>query len=66
MSYLPAPQDNDDVLFNVEKRVRAEWPGTRMNRNGEIFTAPEIRPGGATERFLEIMLKIVREELGHV
>jgi hypothetical protein len=46
----------------IERRFRAEWPGTHLDRNGHPFTAPPIRDGGATAAALALMLRIAEEE----
>lgn len=50
------------LTSRVETRFRAEWPGTQFTRNGELYTVPPIREGGATHAALDVFLRILREE----
>lgn len=51
-----------DLATRVEERIRAEWPGTQVDRKGVPFVAPNIREGGTTDAFVNLVAQIVSEE----
>ena len=45
----------------VDRRLRAEWPGTHSTPVLGIFAAPEIREGGATDLLVKMAARIAGE-----
>lgn len=52
---------NEDLAARVEARLRDEWPGTYVPLRMGII--PPIRDGGATDTFVKLAARIIREEV---
>lgn len=51
----------DDLATRVETRLREEWPGTYIPKR--LSFAPPIREDGATDTFVKLAARIIREEV---
>lgn len=51
-----------ELSNRVERRIRAEWPGTRVLPNGGVHTYPEVREGGSTDAIIKLMVEIIDAE----
>ena len=50
-----------DLAARVESRLRAEWPGTSIPARA-AYIPDEIHEGGATDTFIHLVARIIREE----
>jgi hypothetical protein len=47
----------------VDERIREEWPGTPVFRDGRLYTPPAVREGGATDALLKRLARIIEQEV---
>jgi hypothetical protein len=52
----------EEIAERIDARVRREWPGIRVSSR-RTFIAPEIGDGGVTDTLLQLVRRVVQEEL---
>jgi hypothetical protein len=52
----------EEIAERIDARIRREWPGMRVSSR-KAFIAPEIGDGGVTDTLLQLVRRVVEEEL---